>query len=99
LRMRQQLGKLDLLIVDESGYVSASMAGAERLFDTITTAYDRNSVIVTTNFPFENWTEVLGSERLTRATLDRLTHHCHILDTKGKNYRLQDAKRRRRRTG
>ena len=56
----------------------------------------RLSVIVTTNLPFENWTEVLGSERLTGATLDRLTHRCHILETKGESYRLQDAKRRRR---
>lgn len=56
------------------------------------------SLIVTTNLPFENWTEVLGSERLTGAALDRLTHRCHILETKGESYRLQDAKRRRRRT-
>ncbi|WP_339736428.1 ATP-binding protein [uncultured Gimesia sp.] len=49
---------------------------------------------MTTNLPFENWTEVLGSERLTGATLDRLTHRCHILES----YRLQDAKRRRTKT-
>ena len=97
LRMRQQLGKLDLLILDELGYVPASKAGAELLFDVIATAYERNSLIVTTNLPFENWTEVLGSERLTGAALDRLTHRCHILETKGESYRLQDAKRRRRR--
>jgi len=96
LRMRQQLGKLDLLILDELGYVPASKAGAELLFDVIATAYERNSLIVTTNLPFENWTEVLGSERLTGAALDRLTHRCHILETKGESYRLQDAKRRRR---
>ena len=52
----------------------ASKAGAELLFDVIATAYERTSMIVTTNLPFENWTEVLGSERLTGATLDRLTH-------------------------
>ncbi len=98
LRLRQQLGKLDLLILDELGYVPASKAGAELLFDVIATAYERNSLIVTTNLPFENWTEVLGSERLTGAALDRLTHRCHILETKGESYRLQDAKRRRRRT-
>lgn len=56
----------------------------------------RSRLIVTTNLPFENWTEVLGSERLTGAALDRLTHRCHILETKGESYRLQDAKRRRR---
>ena len=96
LRSRQQLGKLDLLILDELGYVPASKAGAELLFDIIASAYERNSLIVTTNLPFENWTEVLGSERLTGAALDRLTHRCHILETKGESYRLQDAKRRRR---
>jgi DNA replication protein DnaC len=95
LRLRQQLGKLDLLILDELGYVPASKAGAELLFDVIATAYERYSLIVTTNLPFENWTEVLGSERLTGATLDRLTRRCHILETKGESYRLQDAKRQR----
>ena len=48
------------------------------------------------SLPFENWTEVLGSERLTGAALDRLTHRCHILETKGESYRLKDARRRRR---
>lgn len=95
-RMRTFLGKLDLLILDELGYVPASKSGAELLFDVISTAYERHSVIVTTNLPFENWTEVLGSERLTGAALDRLTHRCHILETKGESYRLQDAKRRKR---
>ena len=97
LRLRQQLDKLDLLILDELGYVPASKVGAELLFDVIATAYERNSLIVTTNLPFENWTEVLGSERLTGAALDRPTPRCHILETKGESYRLQDAKRRRRR--
>ena len=59
------------------------------------TAYERTSVIVTTNLPFENWTEVLGSERLTGATLDRLTHRCHIIECNGESYRLKDAKKRR----
>ncbi len=54
LRLRQQLGKLDLLILDELGYVPASKAGAELLFDVIATAYERNSLVVTTNLPFEN---------------------------------------------
>lgn len=98
LRLRQQLGKLDLLILDELGYVPASKAGAELLFDVIATAYECYSLVVTTNLAFENWTEVLGSERLTGAALDRLTHRCHILETKGESYRLQDAKRRRRRS-
>jgi DNA replication protein DnaC len=96
LRLRAHLAKLDLLILDELGYVPASKAGAELLFDVIANAYERSSVILTTNLPFENWTEVLGNERLTGAALDRLTHRCHILETSGESYRLQDAKRRRR---
>ena len=96
LRTRTQIAKLDLLILDELGYVPASKAGAELLFDVIATAYERNSIVVTTNLPFENWTEVLGNERLTGAALDRLTHRCHIIETRGESYRLQDAKRCRR---
>ena len=94
LRLKAQLAKIDLLILDELGYVPASKVGSELLFDVISTAYERNSVIVTTNLPFENWTEVLGSERLTGATLDRLTHRCHILEAGGESYRLRDAKTR-----
>jgi len=94
MRLKRQLAKLDLLILDELGYVPASKAGSELFFDVISTAYERMSLIVSTNLPFENWTEVLGSERLTGATLDRLTHRCHILETAGESYRLQEAKRR-----
>jgi len=71
------------------------MIRAELLFDIISTAYERTSLIVTTNLPFENWREALGSERLTGATLNRLTHGCHILETRGESYRLREAKRRR----
>jgi len=95
-RFKKQLARLDLLVLDELGYVPASKLGAELLFDVISTAYERTSLIVTTNLPFENWVEVLGSERLTGATLDRLTHRCHILECNGESYRLADAKRRRR---
>jgi DNA replication protein DnaC len=70
----------------------------ELLFDVLSTAYERQSLIVTTNLPFEQWTEVLGSERLTGAALDRLTHRCHILEAKGESFRLRDARRRQRRT-
>jgi len=95
-RVKKQLARLDLLVLDELGYVPASKLGAELLFDVISTAYERTSLLVTTNLPFENWVEVLGSERLTGATLDRLTHRCHILECNGESYRLTDAKRRRR---
>ncbi|HMF36223.1 MAG TPA: ATP-binding protein [Isosphaeraceae bacterium] len=58
--------------------------------------YERRGVIVTTNLPFEQWSEVLGSERLTGATLDRLTHRCSVIETGVESYRLRDARRRRR---
>jgi DNA replication protein DnaC len=94
-RLKGRLSQLDLLVLDELGYVPASKLGAELLFDVIGTAYERTSVMVTTNLPFEQWTEVLGSERLTGAVLDRLTHRCHIIETTGESYRLKDAKRRK----
>lgn len=93
-RLHKQLERLDLLILDELGYVPFSKTGAELLFDVVSRAYERTSLIVTTNLPFEQWTEVLGSERLTGALLDRLTHRVHILEANGASYRLQDAKRR-----
>ena len=99
LGLRARLGKLDLLVLDELGYVPASKVGAELLFDVISSAYERTSLIVTTNLPFESWTEVLGSERLTGATLDRLTHRCQIIETRGESYRLRDAKARIRKPG
>ena len=94
-RWKGQLRRLDLLVLDELGYVPASKVGAELLFEVISLAYERTSVVVTTNLPFERWVEVLGSERLTGAALDRLTHRCHILEMNGESYRLKDAKRRR----
>ena len=96
-RFHKQLERLDLLILDELGYVPFTKAGAELLFDVVARAYERSSLIVTTNLPFEKWTEVLGSERLTGAMLDRLTHRVHILEANGESYRLADAKRRLRR--
>ena len=94
LRLYKQLERLDLIILDELGYVPFSKAGAELLFDVVARAYERSSLMVTTNLPFENWTEVLGSERLTGAMLDRLTHRVHILEANGESYRLADSKRR-----
>jgi DNA replication protein DnaC len=60
-------------------------------------AYERTSLIVTTNLPFENWTEVMGNERLTGALLDRLTHRVHILEANGESYRLRDSRERLKR--
>jgi DNA replication protein DnaC len=96
LRLRHQLARLDLLILDELGYVPASKAGAELLFDVIANSYERSSIVLTTNLGFEHWTEVLGNERLTGAALDRLTHRATIVESAGESYRLQDAKRRRK---
>lgn len=93
-RSQKQIERLDLLILDELGYVPFSKTGAELLFEVISRAYERTSLIVTTNLPFENWTEVLGSERLTGAMLDRLTHRVHILEANGESFRLKDAKKR-----
>lgn len=93
-KLHKQLERLDVLILDELGYVPFSKAGAELLFDVVSRAYERTSLIVTTNLPFENWTEVLGSERLTGALLDRLTHRVHILQANGQSFRLVDAKKR-----
>jgi DNA replication protein DnaC len=94
-RLRGQLGRLDVLVLDEFGYVPASQVGAELLFDVISTSYERTRVIVTTSLAFERWTEVLGNERLVGATLDRLTHHCHLREATGESYRLKEARRRR----
>jgi DNA replication protein DnaC len=95
-RLKSRPAKPDLLIPDELGYVPASKAGAELLFDVISTAYERTSVVLTTDPPFEKWPEVLLSERLTGAALDRLTHRCQILETGSESCRLRDARRRRR---
>ena len=98
-RLQRQLERHHLLILDELGYVPFSKTGAELLFDVISRAYERTSLIVTTNLPFEQWTEMMGSERLTGALLDRLTHRVHILEANGESYRLQDSKKRRKKTG
>jgi DNA replication protein DnaC len=98
-RFLKRLEKQHLLILDEFGYVPFSKAGAELLFEVVSRAYERTSLIVTTNLPFEHWTEVLGNERLTGALLDRLTHRVHILEANGESFRLRDAKQRAQRKG
>jgi DNA replication protein DnaC len=99
LRLQRELASVKLLIIDELGYVPLSPTGAELLFETFSQRYERGSTLVTSNLPFEDWTSVLGSERLTGALLDRLTHHVSILSLNGDSYRLKDARRRRGRTG
>mgnify|MGYP001828486739 CR=1 FL=1 len=93
-RFFARLEKHDLIVLDELGYVPFSKAGAELLFEVVSRAYERFSLIVTTNLPFEQWTEIMGSERLTGALLDRLTHRVHILEANGESYRHKDARNR-----
>jgi DNA replication protein DnaC len=93
-RMLKHLQRQDLIVLDELGYVPFSKPGAELLFEVVSRAYERTSLIVTTNLPFENWPEVCGSERLTGAMLDRLTHRVHILEANGESYRLRQSRRR-----
>jgi DNA replication protein DnaC len=95
LRLQRQLAGNKLLIIDELGYVPLSPSGAELLFEVFSQRYERGSTIVTSNLPFDEWTSVFASERLTGALLDRLTHHVHILEMNGDSYRLKQSKRRR----
>ena len=91
LRLQKQLASQHLLIIDELGFVPLSKTGAELLFETISQCYERGSVIITSNLPFDEWTEIFGSERLTGALLDRLTHHVHILEMNGESFRLKQS--------
>ena len=88
LRLQARLAKIQLLIVDELGYVPFAKTGAELLFEAFSQRYERGSVLATSNLPFEEWTAVFGSERLTGALLDRLTHRAQIAAIEGSSYRL-----------
>ena len=106
LRLQGQLAKYRLLIVDELGFVPLSKTGAELLFEVFSQRYEHGSILVTSNLPFDEWTEVFGSERLTGALLDRLTHHVvprayaaplarrslRSLECNGESYRLKQAR-------
>jgi DNA replication protein DnaC len=95
LKLQKKIKEYDLLIIDEVGYVPLSKTGAELLFDVFSSRYENGSIIVTTNLPFENWTEVFGCQRLTGALLDRLTNHVHILHMNGsESYRLRHSKKK-----
>ncbi len=95
LRFQKLMASYELLIVDELGFVPLSKTGAELLFEVFSQRYERGSTLVTSNLPFQEWTEILGSERLTGALLDRLTHHVHILEMNGESFRLKQSKRKR----
>ena len=94
LRLQRQLAKVGLLIIDELGFVPLSKTGAELLFELISQRYECGSTLITSNLPFEEWTETFGTERLIGALLDRLTHHVNILEMNGESYRLNQSKAR-----
>jgi DNA replication protein DnaC len=96
LRVQKQMAGVKLLIIDELGFVPLSKTGAELLFEMISQRYERGATLITSNLPFDEWTEVFGTERLTGALLDRLTHHVHILTMNGDSYRLKQSSGRRR---
>ena len=93
LNLQRRLARLKLLIIDEPGFVPVSPTGAELLFEVSSQRYERGSILVTTNLPFDEWTEMFGSERLTGALPDRLAHHVHIIEMNGDSYRLRQSSR------
>ena len=95
LRLQRQLAGVTLLIIDELGFVPLSKTGAELLFELISQRYERGSTMITSNLPFDEWTETFSTERLTGALLDRLTHHVNILEMNGDSYRLGQSRARK----
>ncbi|SFL70450.1 IstB-like ATP binding protein [Loktanella salsilacus] len=95
LRLQKQLAGVKLLVIDELGFVPLSKTGSELLFELISQRYERGSTMITSNLPFDEWTETFGTERLTGALLDRLTHHVNILEMNGDSYRLGQSRARK----
>ena len=91
--LQKHLNTVKLLIVDELGYVPFTAVGSELLFDVFSQRYERGSTLVTSNLPFDEWTSVFGSDRLTSALLDRLNHHVHILEMNGGSFWLATSKK------
>lgn len=82
--------KLDLIVIDEMGFIPFSASGAHALFTFCSEVYERLALILTTNLKFADWVQVLGDERLTAALLDRITHHAHIIELVGESYRFRE---------
>jgi DNA replication protein DnaC len=89
--LERTLAQMDLLIIDEIGYVPFSEKGAQLFFQAAAQSYERQSLIMTTNLDFSQWPQVFGSEQLTGALLDRLTHHAHILAMNGESFRFRES--------
>jgi DNA replication protein DnaC len=81
--------KLNLVVLDELGFIPFTAQGAQLLFTLCSELYERMALIITTNLKFADWVQVFGDERLTAALLDRLTHHAHIIELVGESYRFR----------
>ena len=90
-RLLSQLDRVDLLVIDELGYLSFSRAGAELLFQVFAERYERRSILVTSNLAFSEWGQVFQGDRMTAALLDRLTHRCEIFEMNGESYRFRES--------